>query len=66
LYGLVTNLRKIRVTGKADQSKVPYSQRKPVFSVRFLAVGVPYHGEYLSGVTEDVVRDLGGRNYGRQ
>jgi fatty acid synthase subunit alpha len=60
LYGLVTNLRKIRAPSKADQSKVPYSQRKPVFSVRFLVVGVPYHSEHLSGVTENVMSDLKG------
>jgi len=56
LHGLVTNLRKIRATSGADQSKVPYSQRKPVFSVRFLMVEVPYHSDYLGGVT-DIVAD---------
>jgi fatty acid synthase subunit alpha len=60
LYGLVTNLRKIRAASGADQSKVPFSQRKPVFSVRFLVVGVPYHSEYLGGVTEMVMSDLEG------
>lgn len=56
LYGLLTNLRKIRAVSGADQSKVPYSQRKPVFSVRFLVVEVPYHSDYLDGVT-DIVAD---------
>jgi hypothetical protein len=32
-----------------DQSKTPFSQRKPVFSIRFLLIGVPYHSEYLDG-----------------
>jgi hypothetical protein len=31
-----------------------------VFSVRFLVVGVPYHGEHLSGITENVMNDLKG------
>ena len=42
LYGLVTSLRKVRAPTALDQSKIPFSQRKPVFSVRFLVVGVPY------------------------
>ena len=54
LYGLVTSLRKIRAPAGLDQSKVPFSQRKPVFSIRFLVVGVPYHSPYLDGVSEKV------------
>ncbi|KAH0585247.1 hypothetical protein H2248_008491 [Termitomyces sp. 'cryptogamus'] len=61
LHGLVTNLRKVRAPSGADQSKTPYSQRKPVFSVRFLVVGVPYHSDYLAGATEQLFNeDLGG------
>ncbi|KZT29627.1 fatty acid synthase [Neolentinus lepideus HHB14362 ss-1] len=52
LYGLVTHLRKVRAPSGLDQSKVPFSQRKAVFSVRFLVVNVPYHSSYLEGVTE--------------
>jgi malonyl CoA-acyl carrier protein transacylase len=58
LYGLVTSLRKIRAPAGLDQSKTPFSQRKPVFSTRFLAVNVPYHSEYLNGATDKVVEDL--------
>ncbi|KAG8840624.1 3-oxoacyl-[acyl-carrier-protein] synthase, partial [Serendipita sp. 411] len=54
LYGLVTSLRKIRAPSGLDQSKIPFSQRKAVFNVRFLTVNVPYHSEYLSGVTQKV------------
>lgn len=57
LFGLVTSLRKIRAPNGLDQSKVQFSQRKPVFSVRFLVVGVPYHSEYLSGVTEKLIAE---------
>lgn len=60
LFGLVTNLRKIRAANGLDQSKVQFSQRKPVFSVRFLVVGVPYHSDYLSGATEQLREDLEG------
>src|SRR6266852_1436558 len=54
LYGLVTALRKIRAPASADQSKIPYSQRKNVFAMRFLLVNVPYHSDYLQGATDKV------------
>ncbi|KAI0077780.1 fatty acid synthase [Panus rudis PR-1116 ss-1] len=57
LYGLVTNLRKVRAPSGLDQSKIPFSQRKPVFNVRFLVVNVPYHSEYLSGATDEMFDD---------
>ena len=61
LYGLVTLLRKVRAPSGLDQSKTPFSQRKPVFSVRFLVVNVPYHSTYLIGQTEKMfTEDLGG------
>ncbi|KIJ51487.1 hypothetical protein M422DRAFT_203704 [Sphaerobolus stellatus SS14] len=57
LYGLVTSLRKVRAPSGLDQSKIPFSQRKPVFSIRFLVVNVPYHSPYLAGVTDKVFND---------
>jgi fatty acid synthase subunit alpha, fungi type/fatty acid synthase subunit beta, fungi type len=61
LYGLVTALRKIRAPTGLDQSKVPFSQRKTVFSTRFLLVNVPYHSDYLIGATDKVLDiDLAG------
>jgi len=47
LYWLVANLRKIRASNGSDQSKVEFSKRKPVFRMRFLVVGVPFHSQYL-------------------
>ena len=57
LFGLVTSLRKAKASSGLDQSKIPFSQRKPVFSIRFLAVGVPYHSDYITGVTDIVAED---------
>jgi fatty acid synthase subunit beta len=57
LFGLVTSLRKVKAPSGLDQSKVPFSQRKPVFSIRFLVVGVPYHSEYLAGATETLIEE---------
>ena len=53
-------MRKVRAQSGLDhwQSKTPFSQRKPVLSIRFLLVGVPYHSEYLDGVTDTVAEDL--------
>ena len=48
LHGLVTALRKVRTPSGLNQSKVPPSKRKPIFHVRFLAVGVPFHSPYLT------------------
>jgi len=38
LYGLVSSLQKVEAPSGLDQSKVPFSQRKPAFSIRFLVV----------------------------
>ena len=58
LFGLIMILRKVRAQSGLDQSKMPFSQRKPVFSIRFLLIGVPYHSEYLDGVADMVEEDL--------
>jgi fatty acid synthase subunit alpha, fungi type len=66
LYGLVTSLRKIRGAGGQDQSKVPYSQRSPVFSVRCLVVAAPFHSIYMTGVSEKLMaEDLDGEELWR-
>ncbi|GBE87869.1 fatty acid synthase [Sparassis crispa] len=57
LFGLVNSLRKVRAPSGLDQSKVPFSQRKPVFSVRFLVVGVPFHSHYLEGMTKKMFEE---------
>ena len=57
LFGLVTSLRKVKAPNGLDQSKTPFSQRKPVFSIRFLLVGVPYHSKYLDGVADTVAEE---------
>jgi fatty acid synthase subunit beta len=57
LHGLVVNLRKIRAPSGADQSKIAFSQRKPVFSVRFLVVGVPFHSVYLKNAAEKLLKE---------
>jgi fatty acid synthase subunit alpha, fungi type len=54
LLGLVMSLRKIRAPSRFNQSKTPFSQQKPVFS---LLVGVPYHSDYLDGAADTVFEE---------
>ncbi|KAI0685962.1 fatty acid synthase [Cytidiella melzeri] len=61
LWGLVTSLRKVKAPSGLDQSKIPFSQRKPVFTVRFLVVNVPYHSSYLEGLADKIYGDMGGK-----
>ena len=57
LHGLVTALRKVRAPSGLDQSKIPFSKRKPVFHVRFLLVGVPFHSPYLTDAVDVLLDD---------
>lgn len=52
LYGVVPSLRKVKAPSGVDQSKTPFSQRKPVFYGCFLTVGVPYHSKYLKDAVD--------------
>ncbi len=58
LYGLILSLRKVKASASEDQSKIPFSKRKPVFSMRFLPIAVPFHSKYLQDCTEFVMQDL--------
>ncbi|KAI0311286.1 acyl transferase domain-containing protein, partial [Amylostereum chailletii] len=61
LYGLVASLKKVQAPSGAEQSKVPFSQRKPTIFIRFLVVGVPYHSDYLKDAAAKVCEeDLNG------
>lgn len=67
LFGLVTNLRKVRAPSGVDQSKVPHSQRKPAFGVRFLVVNAPYHSAYMADATDKLCdQDLKGEELWRR
>ncbi len=57
LYGLATALRAVKAPAGLDQSRVPYSKRKMVFSDRFLPIGVPFHSPYLVGATDKLIEE---------
>ena len=39
--------------------QIPHSKRLPVFSMRFLPIGVPYHSHLLNGATELAMAAIG-------
>lgn len=57
LYGLATALRKVQAPAGLDQGRVPFSQRKAVFTIRFLPINVPYHSDYLIGATDKLLSE---------
>ncbi|KAL9936912.1 hypothetical protein V8E36_004147 [Tilletia maclaganii] len=57
LCGLVTSLRAVRADPEANQGRVPFSQRKPNFTMRFLPVNLPFHSPYLQGVSDRIVAE---------
>ena len=61
LYGLIANLYTICAPNGSDQSKVEFAKQKPVFSMCFLVVGVPFHSQYLWDAVDKVIsQDLNG------
>ncbi|POV99570.1 hypothetical protein PSHT_13435 [Puccinia striiformis] len=58
LVGLVSALRKSKAEPGLDQSKIPFSRRLPVFSMRFLPIGVPYHSHHLEGCTSKMMSSI--------
>ncbi|KAK0531483.1 fatty acid synthase alpha subunit Lsd1 [Tilletia horrida] len=58
LCGLVTSLRAVRADPEANQGRVPFSQRKPSFTMRFLPVNLPFHSPYLRGVSDRIATEV--------
>ncbi|KAE8244255.1 hypothetical protein A4X13_0g6730, partial [Tilletia indica] len=57
LCGLVTSLRAVRADPDANQGRVPFSLRKPNFTMRFLPVNLPFHSPYLRGVSDRIASE---------
>ncbi|CAD6885141.1 unnamed protein product [Tilletia caries] len=57
LCGLVTSLRAVRADLDANQGRVPFGQRKPNFTMRFLPVNLPFHSPYLRGVSDRIASE---------
>ncbi|KAK0628747.1 acyl transferase domain-containing protein [Bombardia bombarda] len=55
LRGLVLGLRGVRAVDGLDQSRVPYSKRKPTISTQFLPINAPFHSPHLSMAAAEVI-----------
>ncbi|KAI0523893.1 sterigmatocystin biosynthesis fatty acid synthase subunit beta [Xylaria bambusicola] len=56
LYGLISALRQICAVDGADQSRIPYSKRKPVILFQYLPISSPFHSPHLQ-LAADRVKD---------
>ncbi|RWA08060.1 hypothetical protein EKO27_g7055 [Xylaria grammica] len=54
LQGLIASLRQICAVDGADQSRIPYSKRKPVLLFQYLPISSPFHSPYLQAAAERV------------
>lgn len=58
LYGLNSQLRKVKAPTGLDQTRIPYTERKIRFSNRFLPITAPFHSKYLTEATAMIDEDL--------
>lgn len=58
LYGLNSQLRKVKAPTGLDQNRIPYTERKVRFVNRFLPITAPFHSKYLSEATSAIDEDL--------
>ncbi|PNY29863.1 Fatty acid synthase subunit beta [Tolypocladium capitatum] len=58
LYGLNSQLRKVKAPTGLDQTRVPHTERKVRFSNRFLPITAPFHSKYLAEATAMIDEDL--------
>ncbi|EQK99784.1 fatty acid synthase beta subunit dehydratase [Ophiocordyceps sinensis CO18] len=58
LYGLNSQLRKVKAPTGLDQTRVPYTERKVRFVNRFLPITAPFHSKYLAEATAMIDEDL--------
>ena len=58
LVGLNVCLRGLKAPSGLNQDRVPFNERKPTFSTRFLPVTAPFHNPLLAAAVDLVVNDL--------
>ncbi|KAL6898162.1 beta subunit of fatty acid synthase [Trichoderma evansii] len=58
LYGLNSQLRKVKAPTGLDQTRIPHTERKVRFSNRFLPITAPFHSKYLEDATVLIDEDL--------
>lgn len=60
LHGFNSQIRMIKALPGVSQDRVPFSQRRPTVSNRFLPISAPFHSLYLSEVAGAVDADVRG------
>ncbi|KAH9885879.1 fatty acid synthase beta subunit [Xylariomycetidae sp. FL2044] len=58
LYGLNVQLRTVKAQEDADQSRIPFSQRKRPIINKFLPITAPFHSPYLKHAIQALREDL--------
>ncbi|CAG9939103.1 unnamed protein product [Clonostachys rosea f. rosea IK726] len=58
LYGLNSQLRRVKAPTGLDQTRIPHTERKVRFSNRFLPISAPFHSKYLAEATALIDEDL--------
>ncbi|KFA62455.1 hypothetical protein S40285_05831 [Stachybotrys chlorohalonatus IBT 40285] len=58
LYGLNSQLRRVKAPTGLDQTRIPHTQRKVRFVNRFLPITAPFHSKYLENATDMIDDDL--------
>ncbi|KAI0468366.1 enoyl reductase domain of FAS1 [Xylaria cf. heliscus] len=59
LQGLISSLAQISVGNGTDQSRIPYSKRKPVILFQYLPISSPFHSPYLQAAAERIKYQMG-------
>lgn len=57
LQNLRMVLRKIQAAPNEDQTRIPFSKRRPVFTMKFLSVTIPAHNELLKEAAQTIIND---------
>ncbi|ORX65028.1 hypothetical protein BCR32DRAFT_212224 [Anaeromyces robustus] len=57
LQNLKMTLKKIQAGPNEDQSRIPFSKRKLIFTMKFLSVSIPAHNEILKEAADLIIED---------
>lgn len=63
LCGLCRYLRDMVASADLDQTRIPFSQRKPVVSYQFLPISTPFHTPYLEKAASKIKDRLRGQTF---
>ncbi|BCS01704.1 putative PKS/NRPS-like protein biosynthetic cluster [Aspergillus luchuensis] len=63
LCGLSHILAELQAAGEKDQTRIPFSQRKPVVTHSFLPISTPFHTPYLQTASQRIKERLADRAF---